>query len=65
MNASNDEAPSRPGCDRSHTGGNGAAIPPVEGPPDGPQGAFVTTDIELPAAYWDILSGRVKITLRG
>ena len=64
MNSSNDEAPNRPGCDRSPAG-NGAAIPPVEGPPEGPRGAFITTDIELPAAYWDILSGRVKITLRG
>lgn len=36
----------------------------ADGPPEGPGIFDVTTDIELPAEYWDILNGKVKITLR-
>jgi hypothetical protein len=37
---------------------------PAEGPPEGPLAFIVSTDIELPAAYWDVVNGKVKIVLR-
>jgi len=37
---------------------------PGDGPPEGPKPFVVSTDIELPAAHWDVLNGKVKIILR-
>lgn len=64
MRSSNGRAPHSPGGHHSPTSSEMPAAH-AEAPPEGPPAAYVTADIELPAAYWDILSGRVKITLRG
>jgi hypothetical protein len=47
------ELPARPDCDQTD-----------EGPPEGPPIITCSTRIELPRAYWDLLDGRLKITLR-